>query len=374
MSEFDLHQRTEQATPRRIQEARKKGQVLRVRDLSNTIFLTLVSGLLLIVENYIFRYTNFMATFFYEGINSAEHGFNIHKIISTCLAFLSLHLLPFLIIILLVGIVSSIIPGGFVFSLENIKFNMNKLSLIQGLKRMFALKTFMELLKSISKLLVISIVLIYVFKQYFTYDAFTHDGFSKNIIFESLHLLYYYTFIFSLSLFVVAFIDWPIQYWDFYKKLRMSKQEIKEELKETEGRPEVKSKIKKVQRQIANHRMISDVKKANVIIINPQHFSVALRYQEGKDSAPLVLAKGVELVALQIRKVAKHHKIPLVSAPKLTRAIYYSTKIGQQVPTGLYVAVAQVLAYVYQLQRYYKGEREKPILNKDLPIPDHYKT
>lgn len=176
------------------------------------------------------------------------------------------------------------------------------------------------------------------------------------------------------SLILIALIDVPFQKWNHTRQLRMTKQELKDENKETEGSPEVKGRIRRMQIQLSQQRMMQDVPKADVIITNPTHYAVALRYDQTKAGAPVVLAKGADLIAQQIRMVGDHHEVPIISAPPLTRAVYYSTEIGEEIPSGLYIAVAQILAFVFQLRRYKNQGGNKPNLNtEDLPIPDEFR-
>src|SRR5690606_2927657 len=166
------------------------------------------------------------------------------------------------------------------------------------------------------------------------------------------------------SLILIALLDVPFQKWNHIKQLRMTKQELIDEHKETEGSPEVKGRIRRLQIQLSQQRMMQDVPKADVIITNPAHYAVALRYDQSKSGAPVVLAKGTDLIAQQIRMVGDHHEVPIISAPPLTRAVYYSTEIGQEIPSGLYIAVAQILAFVFQLRRYKNTGGNKPNLNR----------
>jgi flagellar biosynthetic protein FlhB len=167
---------------------------------------------------------------------------------------------------------------------------------------------------------------------------------------------------------VIAAIDVPFQLWEHARQLRMTRQELKDELKETEGQPEVRGRIRQVQREMARRRMMEEVPKADVVVTNPTHYAVALRYEQGGAGAPTVVAKGADLVAFHIREIATRHKVPLFSAPPLARALYFSTRLGQEIPAGLYVAVARVLAYVYRLRRPEPGLR--PTRPTELPVPD----
>jgi flagellar biosynthetic protein FlhB len=177
--------------------------------------------------------------------------------------------------------------------------------------------------------------------------------------------------ILSASLGLIAAIDVPFQLWDHAKNLKMTRQEVRDEHKNTEGKPEVKAKVRTLQREIAQRRMMSEVPKADVVITNPTHYAIALRYDADKMAAPVVVAKGVELVASQIRTVAVAHRVPIFEAPPLARALYYSTEIEQQVPAGLYLAVAQVLAYVFQLRATARGG-PVPVPPEDIPVPDEF--
>jgi flagellar biosynthetic protein FlhB len=175
----------------------------------------------------------------------------------------------------------------------------------------------------------------------------------------------------TASLILIAMIDVPFQKWNHIRQLKMTKQEVKDEMKQTEGNPEVKGRIRRLQVQLSQQRMMQDIPSADVVITNPTHYAVALRYDQTKTGAPVVVAKGADLISQQIRLVAENNEVPILAAPPLTRAIYYSTEIGDEIPSGLYIAVAQVLAFVFQLRRYQKRGGNKPQLNpEELPIPD----
>ena len=176
-----------------------------------------------------------------------------------------------------------------------------------------------------------------------------------------------------LGLLAIATIDVPFQLWQHHSRLRMTKQEVRDEMKEVEGKPEVKSRIRQLQREIARRRMMSNVPKADVIITNPTHYSVALKYDQGNMNAPILLAKGTDLVALKIREIATEHGVEIVEAPPLARAIYHTTELEQEIPAGLYLAVAKVLAYVFQVQNYMKGLGQKPNKPDDIELPEDYR-
>ncbi len=244
---------------------------------------------------------------------------------------------------------------------------MNPLS---GLKRMFGLQSWVELLKSILKVLLVAGVAFYLIEAS-KQDLFqlSLDTFPQNI-FHALDILLNFVLLISCSLLVVVAIDVPFQIWQHANQLKMTKQEVKDEYKDTEGKPEVKGRIRMLQREAAQRRMMADVPQADVIITNPDHFSVALRYKQNTDRAPVVVAKGIDHLALKIREVAREHDIMIIPAPPLARALYHTTELEQEIPDGLFVAVAQVLAYVFQLKQYRRKGGQRPQLkDENMPIP-----
>jgi flagellar biosynthetic protein FlhB len=240
--------------------------------------------------------------------------------------------------------------GGWSFSAEALAFKPDKLNPLRGLKRIFAVRGLVEMIKSLAKFLLIGSIGAGLLWHYMpelmglgresVESGLAHTG---SILSRSFIVL-------SVSLLLIAAIDVPFQLWDHAKNLKMTRQEVRDEHKNTEGKPEVKARIRQMQRDVAQRRMMDAIPKADVVITNPTHYAVALRYEADRMSAPVVVAKGVELVASQIRTVAVANKVPLYEAPPLARALYYSTEIGHEVPAGLYLAVAQILAYVFQLK------------------------
>ena len=244
---------------------------------------------------------------------------------------------------------------------------MNPLS---GLKRMVGIQSWVELLKSILKVLLVSGMAFYLINAAKA-DLFqlSLDVYPQNI-FHALDILLNFVLLISCSLLIVVAIDIPFQLWQHANQLKMTKQEVKDEYKETEGKPEVKGRIRMLQREAAQRRMMAEVPQADVIITNPEHFSVALRYKQNSDRAPVVVAKGIDHMALKIREVAREHDIYVIPAPPLARALYHTTELEQEIPDGLFTAVAQVLAYVFQLKQYRKRGGQRPTLREDnMPIP-----
>ncbi|PKH99174.1 flagellar biosynthesis protein FlhB, partial [Shewanella sp. 11B5] len=231
-----------------------------------------------------------------------------------------------------------------------------------------------ELTKGIAKFSVVALSAYFLLKFYF-YDILTlsSDHLPGNV-YHALDLLIWMFILLCSSMLLIVIIDVPFQIWNHKKQLKMTKQEVKDEYKDTEGKPEVKGRIRQMQQEMAQRRMMTEVPNADVIVVNPEHYAVAVKYDVSRSSAPFLIAKGVDDVAFRIREIAREHNVAIVSAPPLARAIYHTTKVDQQVPEGLFTAVAQVLAYVFQLRQYQKGKgrRPKPIPLKQ-PIPDDLK-
>jgi flagellar biosynthetic protein FlhB len=280
-----------------------------------------------------------------------------------------LTLLPFLGIIVVIAIFAPMLIGGFNFSLEAINFKWDRLDPINGLKKMFSWKVAVEFLKAILKFSLVVLFSYLIFKKKIV-AVFALDKAAINVaIYNFADILLAAGLVLALALVIIAMIDIPFQFWDHARQLRMTKQEIRDDLKDTEGKPEVRRKIKEKQRQLSRRRMMAKVATANVVITNPSHFAVAIKYDEAQMMTPIVVAKGADLIAEMIKKVAKANKVPFVAAPPLARALYYHVELDAEIPTGLYVAVAKILAYVYELELYNKGQGNAPTEPSELPIP-----
>jgi flagellar biosynthesis protein FlhB len=278
---------------------------------------------------------------------------------------------PFFLLLCVVSVFSSIAVGGWSFNLSAFTPDFSRLNPFAGIARMFSYRALTDLIKSLIKfVLIISVSLLVVWNylpqilaldsEYVVYGI-NHGG---DILLSS--------FIWSAaSLILVAMIDVPYQLWSHSQKLRMTKQEVKDEYKESEGKPEVRARIRRLRQEYARSRMLTMLKNADVVITNPSHYAVALRYQQDKDTTPVVVAKGVELIASQIRQRALLEGIPIVQIPTLARSIYHSTRLNQKIPSGLYLAVAKVLAYVYRLKLSEPGKNSglKPPSENDIYIP-----
>ena len=362
-------ERTEQPTERRLQEARKKGQVPRSKELNTMLSLLLASISLLIFGGYISQ--NLMQISV-EGFSiprelafdTAQLPFQFMYMASQALLALS----PFMAIMLVSVFAGPLLMGGWSFSLETISFKLEKLDPIKGLARIFSLKSLVELAKALAKFVLLLGAAILVFfsidQQLLSLSSMT----PKAAGLEAATILVQVLLILSATMILIVALDVPFELWNHSKQLRMTKQEIKDEMKETDGNPQVKQRIRTLQRQLAEGRMMEDVKTADVVITNPTHYAVALQYLDRPGSAPKVLAKGKDLTALRIRSIAADCDIPIFEAPPLARALYRSTEIGYEIPHVLYMAVARVLAYVFQLKNATPTDYVPKPTDFDIPV------
>ncbi|MCK6265490.1 flagellar biosynthesis protein FlhB [Vibrio sp. ZSDE26] len=371
MAEDSGQERTEDATPRRLQQAREKGQVARSKELASVSVLIVGSiALMWFGEALGKELFDSMSRLF---TLSREEVFDMTKLGDIAIGALASLLGP-LILILAMLFVAALIGaagvGGVNFSAKAAMPKPSKMNPLSGLKRMVGLQSLVELLKSILKVTLVSGVAFYLINSSKN-DLFqlSMDVYPQNI-FHALDILLNFILLISCSLLIVVAIDVPFQIWQHADKLKMTKQEVKDEHKDTEGKPEVKGRIRMLQREAAQRRMMADVPEADVIITNPDHFSVALRYKQNVDKTPVVIAKGVDHMALKIREVAREHDIYVIPAPPLARALYHTTELEQEIPDGLFTAVAQVLAYVFQLKQFRKRGGQRPKLDEgNMTIP-----
>ena len=361
-------ERTEQPTERRLQEARKKGQVPRSKELNTMLSLILASIALMVLGGSISQSIMQISV---EGFSvSRELAFDASQLPFQFMYMASQTLLalsPFMAVMLVAALAGPLMMGGWSFSLETISFKFEKLNPIKGLARIFSLKGLVELVKALAKFVLLLGAAILVF---FTIDQQLLSLTSmspKAAGLEAVTVLVRVLLILSATTILIVALDVPFELWNHQKQLRMTKQEVKDEMKETDGNPQVKQRIRTVQRQLAESRMMEDVKTADVVITNPTHYAVALQYLDRPGSAPRVVAKGKDLTALRIRSIATEHDIPLFEAPPLARALYRSTEIGHEIPHVLYMAVARVLAYVFQLKN--AGPTDYVPKPADLDIP-----
>lgn len=365
----DGQERTEQATSKRLQESRAKGQVARSREFNTMVMMLASASALLVLGDDLMQQ---FVVLLREGLMlDRKIIFDPHGAIEGmghALRTAGIMLFPFLLISLVAAIAASITIGGWSFSFQAIAFKLEKLNPISGLKRLFAVRGLVELLKALAKFLLIGTVAVMLLWN--LGDEFIRLGYqAPDVALTHAGQMLAWAFLgMSLVLILIAAVDIPFQLWDHAQQLKMTKQEVRDEYKDTEGKPEVKGRIRQMQREMAQRRMMEKVPEADVVITNPTHYAVALKYDGDAMSAPRVIAKGKDLIAAQIRSKAAEHNITLFSAPPLARAIYFSTELDQEIPAGLYLSVAQVLAYVYQLKRA-SGAKQAPKAPHDFDIP-----
>jgi flagellar biosynthetic protein FlhB len=277
---------------------------------------------------------------------------------------------PVMITLLLAALIGPISLGGWLFSAGTMAPKFSRMNPGAGLKRMFSSKAIAELLKALAKFFIILFVALAVLSS--DIDdllRIAHEPLDMAVI-HSLQVVGWSTLWMACGLIIIAAVDVPIQIWESIKKLKMTKQEVRDEHKDSEGRPEVKQRIRQLQRDMSQRRMMAAVPDADVVITNPTHYAVALKYDPDKGAAPVLLAKGSDFLALKMREIAVANNVLLLESPALARSIYYSTELDQEIPGGLYLAVAQVLAYVYQIRQHRAGKGKRPDpLKDDLPIP-----
>jgi flagellar biosynthetic protein FlhB len=361
-------EKTEEPTSRRLQKAREEGQVARSQELPAAAVTIAALAMILITGNMLISK---LAEAFSSGFNfdrKLVHSSNLlPAIFAQELLDSFLLIAPLLLLTAAVAIASSGATGGFLFELGSVAPKFSKLNPMNGIKRMFGIKAAVELGKALLKFTLVSGVVAWVLVD----NVGTLNKIGRMALEPRLStagdLLTRSALIMACALAVIALIDVPFQRWQFNKQMRMTKQEIKDEMKDMEGRPEIKAQIRRRQREMSNARMMDSVKNADVVITNPEHFAVALAYDPNGDSAPILLAKGADAVAARIREEAKKHGVEIFQAAPLARALYFTTEVNHQVPEDLYYAVAQVIAYVFNLASIRPGTA--PVQRPQTTVP-----
>ena len=373
MAQESGQERTEEPTPKRQADSKKKGQIARSRDFNTMAIVALAAAGLLIMGG---KLTSNLSDLMIKGLSPSRAQIfdplqTANLLLDNILQALII-ISPFLVLMFVASLLAPIMIGGWAFSWEALQPKFSKLNPISGIKKMFSAKSLLELVKTMAKFILVTAVAITVFWS--QADSFLKLG-SQSIGTALSHAGYLFGWGFlmlSVALIIIAAIDVPFQIWDHLRQMKMTLQEVKDEMKDSEGRPEVKGKIRQLQREIAERRMLEDVPQADVVITNPEHFAVALKYDQTQSKAPMVVAKGADIIAASIRKVAIHNDVTLVEAPPLARAIFYNTEIGDEIPEALYLAVAQILAYVFHLKTAAEQGTDAPDMPK-TNLPDEYK-
>ena len=355
MPENTGQERTEQATPKRKQEARKKGQVAQSKEISSVMILVVCMGFFYFAGTWMFWNLSEFITGIYQNIDAlrftdvtAASAFSV-KILYKLLSVL----LPFLIPVAIAGFVSNVFQVGFQINSEAMAPKFSKLNPISGMKRVISIKALVELGKSIMKIIFIgSIAYILVKNDMKAFPALIHQEVGLILIFIARASIKICFFV-CLAMLVLSVLDYIYQRWQHEKDLKMTKQEVKDEQRQTYGDPKVKARIRGVQMEMARRRMMEAVPEADVVITNPTHLAIALKFDAQEMIAPRVLAKGAGFVAQRIREIAEENKIPIVEEKLLAQGLHKMVEIGEYIPAELYRAVAEVLAYVYRLKRRY---------------------
>ncbi|MBZ9610242.1 flagellar biosynthesis protein FlhB [Rheinheimera maricola] len=371
----DSAEKTEQPTAKKLQDAAEKGQVARSKDLG-TAFVLIGSAASILVFGKalamgVLDVGRRLMMLNHKDIFETNSMFTAWGAVGERLAA---PLAGIFLIVLAAAFVGNTLLGGFNFSWQAAGPKLSKMNPLTGFKRMFGLNALVELLKSILKVIVVMGVA-YLLLKFFFFDIMALSLMSEpNNIESAMYILAWLFLGLCASVSIIAVVDAPYQKWDHINKLKMSMQEIKDEYKSAEGDPQIKARIRRTQMQMSMKRMMQEVPKADVIVTNPTHYAVALKYDQGKFRAPVVVAKGVDEVAMHIRRIANEHKIPVIESPALARSIFHTTELDKPIPEQLFAAVAQVLAYVYQLKMYKKGKGSRPkTLAKELPIPADFR-
>lgn len=367
----DAQEKTEDPTAKRQEEARKKGQIARSKELGTVLVLVSSAIAFLLLGRDIGQaMMNIMRRSFTLSHDETYDYTHMFQAWGAVIDEVSIPILFYMLIVVVGGVYGSIALGGYNFSWEAAGPKASKMNPISGLKRMFGPNGLVELFKAIAKFVVVG-TSTYVALSLFRDEALHLDleVYPANL-FHALELLGWIFLIICCSTIPIAAFDVPYQSYKHNEEMKMSKQEVKDEHKNSDGNPEIKSRIRKLQYQSAANRMMKAVPEADVVVTNPTHFSVALKYDQDGEMAPLVVAKGGDELAMHIRKIATAHDVPLIESPMLARAIFFTTEVDNPIPDKLFMAVAQVLAYVYQLKKFNAGKGQKPKpLSKDLPIP-----
>ncbi|WP_223532259.1 flagellar biosynthesis protein FlhB [Pseudomonas sp. BF-R-30] len=363
--------KTEDPTEKKKKDAREKGEIARSKELNTLAIMLAGAGALLVFGGVLAQEMmdlmrlNFSLS---REVVLDQRSMGTYLLHSGQIALLAIQ--PVMITLLLAALIGPISLGGWLFSAGTMAPKFSRMNPGAGLKRMFSTKAIAELLKALAKFfIVLFVALLVLAADIDDLLRIAHEPLDRAII-HSVQVVGWSSLWMACGLIIIAAVDVPIQLWESIKKLKMTKQEVRDEHKDQEGRPEVKQRIRQLQREMSQRRMMAAIPDADVVITNPTHYAVALKYDPEKGNAPVLLAKGSDFLALKIREIAAANEILLLESPALARSIYYSTELEQEIPGGLYLAVAQVLAYVYQIRQYRAGKGKRPDpLKDDLPIP-----
>ncbi|NWG39113.1 MAG: flagellar type III secretion system protein FlhB [Hydrogenophilaceae bacterium] len=367
--ESDL-EKTESPSPRKLEKAREEGQVPQSRELSAFMVLMASGGAIwMLGDGFAVTLTEMLrAGLRFDHRLATDPGVLMNKTMHQ-LGDTIFGLAPLLLVIVAAALAGPLVLHGWIFNTKALTPQFSRINPLSGLKRMVSVDSLSELVKSLAKVSLLGLIAGWVMWK--ALDALFALGLHsvEDGAREMAHLLVKAFLVISAGMLFVVLLDVPYQLWRYYTKLKMTREEIRQEVKESEGDPHVKARIRSMQREVARRRMMSEIPTADVVVTNPTHYAVALKYSEGTMRAPRVVAKGADLLAARIREEAGKHHVPILEAPPLARALYRHTELEQEIPVALYTAVAEVLAYVYQLKRYQSSGGERPQAPADLPVP-----
>lgn len=347
--QFFAGEKTEKATPKKRQDSKKKGQVAKSQDVNTSINLITLFSVLLLMGPFMYNHLFALMRKYLQDFTVTDFSEeSMQVILIEILMEMGLILGPVFVAAVVAGVLANVMQIGFMFSTESIQFKLEKLDPIKGFKRIFSMRAIVELLKSILKISFVGFVAFYVLwnrmEEIMILSQISVADAMATLADITIKVGYYA----AVALLFIALLDYMYQKYDFEKNIRMSKQDIKDEYKNSEGDPLIKSKIKQKQRQMAAQRMMQEVPNADVVITNPTHFAIALKYDESKAEAPFVVAKGVDFVAQKIKYIAKENDVVMVENRPLARSLYDQAEVGQAIPEEFFKAVAEILAFVYK--------------------------
>lgn len=347
-------EKTEAATPKKKRDARKKGQVPVSKDLSSAFVLLFIFLVINSFSGYFAKHFYTLIIFVNDNIKNVDKLYEVGNLLPffSKVLFITIKIImPILLTALFTGLIFSYMQVGALFTIEPIKPKLSKINPIEGFKKLFSIKSLVELAKSLLKSAILIGYSVFYLKNRLGIIVDSLEYSTEKFIGVIWDIIFQLVLRISIMMIVLAVLDYMYKIWQHNKDLKMTKKEIKDEYKESEGDPLLKSKIKQKQRELSASRMMQEVPEADVVITNPTHFANAIKYDSDSGNAPLVVAKGRDLVANNIKRIAKENEIPIVENKPLAREIYKVVEIGDEIPADLYHAVAEVLAYVYDLEK-----------------------
>lgn len=345
-------EKTEQPTPRKLQDARQKGQVAKSKDLSAAVVLmAAVTVFFLSTQSAVTGMERHLVGYFSNCFNFGLPDKHLPWVLLNSLFDISVIFAPVIIVIIIFGVIANVMQTGFILSADSLMPKLDRLNPMEGLKRMFSVNSLMELVKSIFKVVVVGVASYLVAVKYIPQLLMVFYKNPSQEMLEILDVLIVVAFAGGGAYLALAVADFYYQRFDFLKKMRMSKQDIKDEYKQTEGDPQIKGWLRKRQREISMNKIREEVPKATVVVTNPIHYAVALRYQEGVTGAPIVVAKGAGDIALRLKEIAVKSSVPVVENPPLARSLFQQVDIGREIPVELYQSVAEVMAMVLKINK-----------------------